>query len=450
MLSTSAGRSRSLVRRLAWCLAPAGLSVLLFAALGLEAPPAVADGGPIFPVMNTSETPPDGVYFRSSPHTADAVRITGFGVFAGESIQANCWSWGDPVGSFNNHIWYNAANVTRTTVNGRANAGWINTHYVADNMNADHAAPGVPQCGSNPAPPPTAAPPPPTSAPTPTSKSQTPAPVVNIPNAAPTQRTPPGSNLQGGNGSTVQNQTTQPVQGTGLPGKPASTPAPGPTIAYFSPFPSRQFELTNAPNVRTSHVDQWKSGNFFSDAYNSTLTKVGAPPICDDSKAINSLGNLQSPKTLLGWSAGRLGVIYYLKHASDAQRENVQTIVLVDPGSYNELYHGCDWAVGAGDLFASWLAQDPSHHLVVLSGPVTADTGNPQGGKYHGGIQVVYFNPIRNLAAAEHVNLSSQVIVCGYQWSHERMFLNSMGFLNSPSFSCPVLGGQNSSTPWHP
>jgi hypothetical protein len=39
-----------------------------------------ATSEPIFTVMNTSETPPDGVWFRNSPHTADTDRVTGHGV----------------------------------------------------------------------------------------------------------------------------------------------------------------------------------------------------------------------------------------------------------------------------------------------------------------------------------------------------------------------------------
>jgi hypothetical protein len=46
-------------------------------------PAAQADqisNGPTFTVMNTSETLPDGVWFRNSPHTAGTDRVTGHGV----------------------------------------------------------------------------------------------------------------------------------------------------------------------------------------------------------------------------------------------------------------------------------------------------------------------------------------------------------------------------------
>lgn len=117
---------------------------------------AQAATGLIFPVMNTSEQPPDGVWFRNSPHTADTDRITGLGVYMNEQVQASCYAWGDAVGRYGNQIWYKASNVTRPIVAGRSNEGWINTHYVSDGQTANHPAPGVPACGGPPPPPPPA------------------------------------------------------------------------------------------------------------------------------------------------------------------------------------------------------------------------------------------------------------------------------------------------------
>jgi hypothetical protein len=127
----------------------------VLALIGLAPSAATAASGPVFPVMNTSETAPDGVWFRNSPHTADTSRISGLGIYMNERVQAGCWQWGDSVGKYGNQIWYYAYNVTRPSAAGRSNEGWVNTHYVNDGMTANHAAPGVPQCGSTPAPPPT-------------------------------------------------------------------------------------------------------------------------------------------------------------------------------------------------------------------------------------------------------------------------------------------------------
>ena len=104
---------------------------------------------PTFTVMNTSETPPDGVYFRNSPHTADTSRITGLGVYANERVQLQCWANGDNVGAFSDHLWYRVTNVTRPSGSFGSfgtNAGYLNAHYINDGKNANVVDDGVPAC----------------------------------------------------------------------------------------------------------------------------------------------------------------------------------------------------------------------------------------------------------------------------------------------------------------
>lgn len=108
----------------------------------------------IFPVMNTSETPPDGVWYRNSPHTWDTARETGWGIYMYEYMQVDCWLMGDAVGPYNNHLWYRGINVTRPTVNGHPNSGFMNAHYINDGMLADQPYPGVLSCDAPPPPPP--------------------------------------------------------------------------------------------------------------------------------------------------------------------------------------------------------------------------------------------------------------------------------------------------------
>ena len=133
------------------------------------AQPAPAGTGSVFPVANTSESAPDGVYFRNSPHTADTSRTPGVGVFMGEQVRLICFAFGDAVGPYDDSLWYDVANVTRPTSNGTANVGWLNAHYIADGRAANQVDAGVPACaGYSPAPPPApgqpapAPPPPPT------------------------------------------------------------------------------------------------------------------------------------------------------------------------------------------------------------------------------------------------------------------------------------------------
>ena len=101
---------------------------------------------PTFAVMNTSETPPDGVWFRNSPHTADTNRITGLGVYMNESVRLLCYATGDSVGQYANTVWYRTLNVSRATVAGRENSGFLNAHYVNDGLKTNQVDPGVPVC----------------------------------------------------------------------------------------------------------------------------------------------------------------------------------------------------------------------------------------------------------------------------------------------------------------
>lgn len=96
--------------------------------------------------MNTSETPPDGVWFRNSPHTADTNRITGLGVYMNESVRLLCYATGDSVGQYANTVWYRTLNVSRATVAGRENSGFLNAHYVNDGLKTNQVDPGVPVC----------------------------------------------------------------------------------------------------------------------------------------------------------------------------------------------------------------------------------------------------------------------------------------------------------------
>src|SRR5437879_5917365 len=104
------------------CMSVAGLTVM--------SPAANAASGPIFTVMNTSETPPDGVWFRNSPHTADTDRLTGHGVYRGQRAQLECYAFGDPVGPAANRLWYYALNVSQPTNGGKPNRGYLSAHFI--------------------------------------------------------------------------------------------------------------------------------------------------------------------------------------------------------------------------------------------------------------------------------------------------------------------------------
>lgn len=104
---------------------------------------------PQFPVMNTSETLPDGVYFRRSAHTSDTAGTTGLGVFRDDTVALQCYVSGDEVGPHDS-LWYYVTNVTRPTVDTSdgtvTNAGYLNAHYIDDKKAANVVDDGVPPC----------------------------------------------------------------------------------------------------------------------------------------------------------------------------------------------------------------------------------------------------------------------------------------------------------------
>jgi hypothetical protein len=100
-------------------------------------------------VANTSEYPPDGVYFRSAPDWNTPIKVAGMGVYAGDQVHEECWQMGTNVprrDGGSNLIWLHVSNVTRPTVAGRANVGWLNGHFINDGAAPNHAPAGVPQC----------------------------------------------------------------------------------------------------------------------------------------------------------------------------------------------------------------------------------------------------------------------------------------------------------------
>lgn len=125
----------------------AALVTALIAALAMIVTSPALAGGPVFPVMNTSETPPDGVWFRDNP-AVSGPRATGYGVYAGDRVELRCYGWGESLGRYGNRLWYYSANLTRPNAPGRNNIGWLNAHYVNDGQNANVVVGGVQACGA--------------------------------------------------------------------------------------------------------------------------------------------------------------------------------------------------------------------------------------------------------------------------------------------------------------
>src|ERR1700754_148850 len=90
----------------------------LLAALALLGAQGAAADNPVFPVMNTDEQPPDGVWFRYAPDPNMTERVTGLGVYKGEHVSVKCYWNGTAFGPYNNTVWYYAYDVERPTVMG--------------------------------------------------------------------------------------------------------------------------------------------------------------------------------------------------------------------------------------------------------------------------------------------------------------------------------------------
>lgn len=230
---------------------------------------------------------------------------------------------------------------------------------------------------------------------------------------------------------------------------PAVAAAPtAPGIVFFSPPTSPAFPVQAVlPVGRTILPAHWISAARCSAG--TAKAAVGAPA-----------------RIMAGWSLGRLGPIYYLAAASDDELRQVDTIVMIDPGSVDELTGNgsCDIAVTinglpvyrrSGQILARWLAINPAAHLIVLAGPGTADPAHRSDGRAHAGIQRAYFDDVK----AAGSGLRDRISVCNYlstlddRSAHQAMFDGAAPQVAGlgPS-SCPHIPGmtRESATPWHP
>jgi uncharacterized membrane protein YgcG len=452
-----------------------------------------AASGPVFTVMNTSETPPDGVWFRNSPHTADTDRVTGHGVYMGDRVQLQCYAWGDAVGAYSNRLWYYVNNVTRPIVpsNGQPNVGYLNAHYINDGAPANVVDTGVGQCGAAPSPP---------AVPSVTLAQGPVAPAgyryaitlsgfganssvsiscrdsvspggfytfsltTNGSGQAFTQgycysddgpdhwvvangiksnyvswgSAPSGGGNAGG-GSTGGGSAGG---GSNSPGGGAPTGGSGSSASQtprsVSVFYSGTETPTGAANIKPADqnlaLSQFSAGN------------------CTDGKAVKAV-NFRDGQvgTLAGWSKGRLGPIYFLSAAGKDRVDKVHRIVMFDPGSTSDfakpaglralLRPTCDWRYDINSLLATWLNSNPANHLIVLTAEASEEKGQ-DGKPTYAGLWKYYFAGIWNKPYA------SRAQVCDYDNMNHTVVLEKFyTMVNSNGTSCP--SGPNR-TIWNP
>ncbi|HEU5380015.1 MAG TPA: hypothetical protein VFV38_31720 [Ktedonobacteraceae bacterium] len=345
---------------------------------------SVVASGPIFQVMNTSETLPDGVWFRNSPHIDDTDRVTGHGVYAGNFVQLECYAFGDAVGIYNNRLWYYVTNITRPSVpvTGAPNAGYLNAHYINDDQTANQVDAGVSACNA--------------STPTPT----------------PTPNSPP----------TIQSTPTTPA--------PPSMPSPSPTVAPTPTLPEGASAFFIPPQSR---FDAWFHPWPNSTANINDPSSTWAPGHCQYGGGVTNPYNGYWVSILGGWSLGRLGPIYYLMHATSEQASHIHSILLIDPGRAKEMGEACDAKLPMTPSYylANWLSLNQHNHLMILAADATgADDGD--------GLTYYY------LTAIQQEGLLNQVTICwddklDHEAAYQRYAANSVtSLISHPSNDCPA------------
>lgn len=86
------------------------------------------------------------MYARSAPDSSATQRITGYGVWPGDTVQLICGvTDGTPVGPYNNKTWHYVLDLN----NPSEGDFWLNGHYVDSPGVANQLAPGEAQCGEN-------------------------------------------------------------------------------------------------------------------------------------------------------------------------------------------------------------------------------------------------------------------------------------------------------------
>lgn len=170
-------------KRLFFLLSAGILACALVTVTTSSTSPARAASAPVFTVMNTSESPPDGVYFRNTPDWNDTSRTYGLGVFMNEQVQLQCYTFGQAIGPYNDQLWYYVLNVSRpANYDGQANQGMLNAHYINDGQLANAYDGDVPACVNHRPPAPVASP---------TQSNAPPAPVASDPKPSGNIQMPP-------------------------------------------------------------------------------------------------------------------------------------------------------------------------------------------------------------------------------------------------------------------
>jgi len=423
--------------------------VVLFCLATIQA--ATANADPTYGVMNAE----GGIYWRSGPDWNTPEAVPGNGFYPDTVIAVHCYQAGaGNVPGSTDYMWEQASVVAGSGYG----SGWVNEHFINDGQPINQPSPGVPPCGSAP-------PGPPPSSPPPSAPPSEGGPTYSIVDAdggvyfrnSPRWSDPraiPGAGVYTGDQvrlvcgafgeaygpyanrwwSYVQNLSrsdagsgwvnahfindampaNQPSPGetvcpTSIPGSPGAsgggvTTSSGPRSAFYWPqlgpddWPRQPpFEAPADKNVAFS---DWDTGGTCRP----------------DSAHFNLPGTVN---TLAGWSGSRIAPVYFLA-ANPSRWSQIHTIILFDPGSYDEMYDGgsgCDKRLSpsVNSILAKWL-ESSQNRLLVLTGQVSEEKheflGVRWGKAQFAGLWNFYFHDLWPKSA----DIRSRAIVCDYDY----------------------------------
>lgn len=242
----------------------------------------------------------------------------------------------------------------------------------------------------------------------------------------------------------------------GLPSCQTSIPAsiPSGTSVFFSGTDS-----AHGPSDVTGIADKdvalkdWRDDNTF----------------CSPNRATHQVPD--TAVTLAGWSKGRLGPIYYLAAANQAQKDRIKTIILFDPGQTSNFVgtDTCDPKYDINTLLATWL-KSQDHRLIVFTGWVSEEvvytpsrepiqsvqelTSGAAAAKQYSltfaGLWRYYFAGIWYAANADK-SIANRALVCDYfGMGHEDVVRNFAWTVKRVPTACPTAKNGQQPVSWRP
>lgn len=241
---------------------------------------------------------------------------------------------------------------------------------------------------------------------------------------------------------TAQGQESQQLTALGIPECGSSQQPMLPTAT--SPIKAVYF----SPNNTQNGTDNGLSDIYFNDPQLEEVPVNDWAANCTDSLVGQYVPT--TADTLVGWSRGRLGPIYFLEANRDRWSQ-IHTIILFDPGGSTDFtsQDSCDRNYNVNGLLADWLASSPNNQnqLIVFTGAISEQNG------FHG-LWSSYFADIWQRAQNDPA-FHQQTIVCDYSgMEHHDLIRNFAGYISDfelePMNVCPQAPDDTNPTQWNP